>query len=224
MRGGAGGPGEPVAPAAGLAPSAPAADDAAEAVVDAAAAAATPRLAAPDARFHDSWLEALREYHDEGRHDELDEGLLEDRGEFARYCAAVNAGVERPGEPDFYFARLYGTPPLGEWVDGYVPQTVLWWVAGDAYLGRVSIRHRLTPHLLHHGGNIGFEVRPSARRRGQATAMLAAALPLAARLGIDPARLDCDADNVASRRVIEANGGVLDEERDDDLFFWVPTT
>ena len=34
--------------------------------------------------------------------------------------------------------------------------------------------------------------------------MLAAALPLAAALGIDPARIDCDADNVASRRVIEA--------------------
>ena len=39
--------------------------------------------------------------------------------------------------------------------------------------------------------------------------MLAAALPLAAALGIDPARVDCDADNVASRRVIEKNGGVL---------------
>ena len=79
------------------------------------------------------------------------------------------------------------------WVDGYVPQTVLWWVAGDEYLGRLSIRHRLTPHLLYFGGNIGFEVRPSARRRGHATAMLAAALPLAAALGIDPARVDCDA-------------------------------
>ena len=112
----------------------------------------------------------------------------------------------------------------GEWVDGYVPQTVLWWVAGDEFLGRLSIRHHLTPHLLYHGGNIGFEVRPSARRRGHATAMLAAALPLAAALGIDPARIDCEADNVASRRVIERNGGVFDEERDGSLFFWLPTT
>jgi RimJ/RimL family protein N-acetyltransferase len=174
-------------------------------------------------RLHGSWLDALREYHDEGRHDELDEDLLEDREEFARYCAAVNAAVERPGEPDFYLAELCGTPLPGEWEDGYVPQTVLWWAAGSAYLGRLSIRHRLTPHLLHHGGNIGFEVRPSARRRGHATAMPAAALPLAAALGIDPARLDCEADNVASRRVIEANDGALDEERDGSLFFWAPT-
>jgi predicted acetyltransferase len=53
--------------------------------------------------------------------------------------------------------------------------------------------------------------------------MLAAALPLAAGLGIDPARVDCDADNVASRLVIERNGGVLDEEREGTLYFWVPT-
>ncbi len=206
MPGGAGGPGEPAAPAAH------------------AAAAQAPHFAAPDVRFHDSWLAALREYHDEGRHDQLDEDLFSDREEFGRYCAAVNAGVERPGEPDFYLAELYGTTLAGEWVDGYVPQTVLWWVAGDEYLGRLSIRHRLTPHLLHFGGNIGFEVRPCARRRGHAGAMLAAALPLAAALGIDPARIDCDVGNVASRRVIEKNGGVLDEERDGSLFFWVPST
>lgn len=185
--------------------------------------ATPPAFARPDARFHASWMEALREYHDEGRHDEIDEDLLEDPAEFARYCEAVNASVKRLGEPDFYFARLYGTRMPGQWVDGYVPQTILWWVAGDEYLGRLSLRHRLTPHLLYHGGNIGFEVRPSARRRGHATAMLAAALPLAAELGIDPARVDCEVRNAASRRVIEHNGGVLDEERDGSFFFWVPT-
>jgi RimJ/RimL family protein N-acetyltransferase len=185
---------------------------------------AEPHFERPGLRFHDSVLGALSEYHAEGRHVELDAVLFEDPEEFARYCDAVNAGVERPGEPDFYFAQLYGTPLPDEWVDGYVPQTNLWWVAGDEYLGRLSIRHRLTPHLLYHGGNIGFEVRPSARRRGHATAMLAAALPLAAALGIDPARVDCEADNVASRRVIERNGGVFDQERDGSLYFWVPTT
>jgi GNAT superfamily N-acetyltransferase len=182
-----------------------------------------PRFVRPDARLHASFLAALREYHGEGRHLEYDAKPLEDPAEFARYCAAVNAGAERPGEPDFYCARLYGRPYPGEWVDGYVPQTVLWWAAGDEYLGRLSIRHRLTPHLLYHGGNIGFEVRPSARRQGHATAMLASALPLAAELGIDPARIDCEVRNAASRRVIEKNGGALDEERDGSYFFWIAT-
>jgi predicted acetyltransferase len=202
MDGGAGGRSEPAAPDAGPAP----------------------HFEPPNACFHASWLAALDEYHAEGRHGALDAVLFEHLEEFARYCVALNEAVVLPGEPDLYLARLHGRPRPGEWVDGYVPQTVLWWVAGDAYLGRLSIRHVLTPHLLYHGGNIGFEVRPSARRRGHATAMLAAALPLAAALGIRSVRIDCDADNVASRRAIEKNGGVLDEERAGSLFFWVPTS
>ena len=53
--------------------------------------------------------------------------------------------------------------------------------------------------------------------------MLAAALPLATALGIDPARLDCDADNPASRRVIEKNGGRLEREAGGNSYFLVPT-
>ena len=104
-----------------------------------------------------------------------------------------------------------------------MPQTVLWWAAGGEYLGRINIRHRLNEGLLVRGGHIGYEVRPSARGRGHATAMLAAALPLAAALGIDPAHVDCDADNVASRRVIEKNGGRLEREEDGSLYYLVPT-
>lgn len=53
--------------------------------------------------------------------------------------------------------------------------------------------------------------------------MLAHGLPVAAALGIDPALVTCDVDNVGSRRVIETNGGVLDDERRGKLRFWVPT-
>ena len=185
--------------------------------------AAAPRLVAPAVRCQASFIEALRECHAEGRHAELPAQKLADPEEFSRYVAALGAGAQRPGEPDFYLAALEQGPRPVSWPDGYVPQTVFWWVAGDAYLGRLSIRHRLTAHLLHEGGNLGFEVRPSARGRGHATTMLATALPLAAALGVDPARLDCEVFNVASRRVIEKNGGVLDEERNGSLFFWMPT-
>jgi predicted acetyltransferase len=34
----------------------------------------------------------------------------------------------------------------------------------------------------------------------------------------------CDVTNVASRRVIEANGGVFDDQRGVKLRFWVPTS
>jgi predicted acetyltransferase len=108
--------------------------------------------------------------------------------------------------------------------DGRVPQTTLWWVSGEEYLGRISIRHQLTARLREIGGHIGYDIRPSARHRGHATAMLAAALPVARSLGIDPALLTCDADNIASRKVIEANGGMLEDSRHGKLRYWVPTS
>ncbi|TDO44930.1 putative acetyltransferase [Kribbella sp. VKM Ac-2527] len=104
-----------------------------------------------------------------------------------------------------------------------VHQTVLWFVDGDQWLGRLSIRHRLTPHLLELGGHIGYVVRPSARRKGYATQMLVQSLPYAARLGIDPALVTCDTDNDPSRKVIESAGGELEDERHGKLRFWVPT-
>ena len=107
---------------------------------------------------------------------------------------------------------------------GWVPCTTLWWIDGSVYLGRVAIRHRLTPALREHGGHIGYDVRWSARRQGNATAMLAAALPVAAGLGIDLALVTCDDTNVASRKVIEANGGVLEDQYGVKLCYWVPTS
>lgn len=106
---------------------------------------------------------------------------------------------------------------------GHVPDTELWWVEGDEFLGRIGIRHRLTPALLEMGGHIGYDVRPSARRRGHATEMLRQALGIARELGIEPALVTCDVDNVGSRAVIERNGGVLEDERAGKLRFWVPT-
>ena len=107
---------------------------------------------------------------------------------------------------------------------GFVPSTTLWWVENEHYLGRIAIRHRLTAELLEGGGHIGYDVRPSARRHGHATAMLRAALPVARDLGIASALVTCDESNVASKKVIEANGGVFEDRRGQKLRFWVPTT
>jgi predicted acetyltransferase len=94
----------------------------------------------------------------------------------------------------------------------------------DHVVGRISLRHALTPWLLEVGGHIGYAVRPSARGRGYATRALALMLPVAAAHGIDPVLITCDDTNVASRKVIEANGGVLEDNRNGKLRFWVPTT
>jgi len=166
-----------------------------------------PALVRPTSRVHDSFLEALAEYHAEGRHLELDEALLSDPQVFRRYVRDLRA------------AALPETPRRLE----RVPETHLWWVEGTTFLGRLSIRHELNEHLRWEGGHVGYEVRPRARGCGHATRMLTAALPVAYQLGIDPVLVTCDVPNIASRRVIERNGGRLEGEVDGKLLFWVPT-
>ena len=94
-----------------------------------------------------------------------------------------------------------------------VAHSTFWLVDAEReILGVVNLRHRLTQGLRDHGGHIGYGVRPSARRRGVATRMLALTLGEARRLGLDRVLLTCDADNVGSRRTIERNGGVFESE------------
>lgn len=176
-------------------------------------------LTRPTARVQASFLAAMDEFRAEGRGGTQDASMV---GEELRWFGSTPAA---PGDEFSRFLQwLIGQsledsprPP------GYVPSTTLWWVEGQEYLGRIAIRHRLTESLLEVGGHIGYDVRPSARRRGHATAMLRAALPAAHDLGIDPALLTCDVDNAASRAVIERNGGVLEDQRGDKLRFWLPT-
>ncbi|MGI9008917.1 MAG: GNAT family N-acetyltransferase [Streptosporangiaceae bacterium] len=101
-----------------------------------------------------------------------------------------------------------------------VPVTELWYTRESDYLGTVVIRHKLTPPLLHDGGNIGYHVVPGHRRQGHATAMLAAACNRCRDSGMSRVLLTCQPENLASRRVIEANGGVLDSA-DDLLRYWI---
>ena len=116
-----------------------------------------------------------RQYHDEGRRDWLDEDTF-DHDEFSQLCAAVNAGVDGPAAR-FLLAQLRHAA-AGESVDATC-RSMLWWRVGDEYLGRPSIGDRLTPHLLYSAATSASRCR-TARRRGHATVMLAAALLLAA--------------------------------------------
>jgi predicted acetyltransferase len=178
-----------------------------------------PVLAAPDARFRASFAAALAEFREEGRGAAYDNSnigrylrdhtdALHDDAAFATFVAAINAD------------RLEDSPRA----EGFVPATELWWVDGNEFLGRIVVRHRLTPVLLEMGGHIGYDVRPSARRLGHATEMLRQALGVAHELGIDPALITCDYDNVGSRTVIERNGGVFEDRRGSKLRFWAPTS
>lgn len=178
-----------------------------------------PRLVPPTTQVRASFVTAMIEFRAEGRggpHDHTMVGSeMREHGErwstprgFQEFVVWLRAQAleESPRRP------------------GHVPATTLWWVDGDQYLGRLAIRHRLTPALREIGGHIGYDVRPSARRRGHATAMLRDALPVARELGIDRALITCDTDNVASWKVIERNGGRLEDLRDGVRRYWAPTS
>ena len=175
-----------------------------------------PELVLPDVRVRESFLEAMREVVTEGNRAEAAylgseqtrhrAGWNSPEG-FAEYVATVRAdGAE--------------TTPRRI---GIVPHTTWWWVDGEDYLGRISVRHRLTDFLRDVGGHVGYYVRPSRRRRGHATAMLRAVLPYAADLGLEQVLVTCDDTNEGSRRVIEAAGGVLEDQRGVKLRYWLPT-
>lgn len=177
-----------------------------------------PQLSPPTLRVHASFLTAIAEFQAEGRGGADDDTMI--GAEVRRY-----GGRWSTPEGFAQYVRWLRDQALEDSPrpDGYVPSTTLWWIAGDDYLGRIAIRHRLTAGLREVGGHIGYDVRPSARRRGHATAMLRAVMPVVRQLGIDPVLVTCDADNVGSRAVIERNGGVLEDQRGDKLRFWVPT-
>jgi len=77
-------------------------------------------------------------------------------------------------------------------------------------VGRVSIRHELNDHLAAVGGHIGYAVRPAYRRRGYARSILRQSLDIAQARGLRRVLITCDDDNVASARLIEPFGGILE--------------
>lgn len=92
-------------------------------------------------------------------------------------------------------------------------------------VGAVNIRHYLNEALLLNGGHIGDGVRPSERRKGIATQMIALALEECRKLGIEKVLMVCDKENIASAKSIQKNGGILENEVEVDGVveqrFWI---
>ncbi len=97
--------------------------------------------------------------------------------------------------------------------EGFVSHSTFWLVdTNGLILGVSNLRHKLTDHLWREGGHIGYGVRPSERGKGYGTLMLKLVLEKAKELGLEKVLITCDKDNPASARVIQKNGGKLDNE------------
>lgn len=105
---------------------------------------------------------------------------------------------------------------------GFVPaiQFVSFDEEGRA-LGFLHLRLRLNEFLRAQGGHIGYSIRPSERGKGHAKEQLALGLAEAMKKNIRSILLTCHDDNPASRSVILANGGVLEDIRHHFERYWI---
>ena len=105
--------------------------------------------------------------------------------------------------------------------EGWVPSIQLVGFAEDEAVGFLNLRLRLNDYLLQKGGHIGYSVRPSACGKSYAKDMLQQGLELARTKNIDRVLVTCSENNPASRAVIVANGGQLEDVREGTERYWI---
>lgn len=100
----------------------------------------------------------------------------------------------------------------------FVPHSTFWLIEkySKKVIGAVNIRHRLNTKLLNCGGHIGYGIRPSERRKGYASMLLALTLEIAKDMGLNSVLLVCDKGNLASEKTIIKNGGKFESEYAED--------
>ena len=106
--------------------------------------------------------------------------------------------------------------------EGWVPdiQLVAFSIDGQA-VGFLNIRLCLNDFLLEEGGHIGYSIRPSVRGKGYAKEALRQGLQVAKEKNIKKALVTCSTENPASRAVIVANGGELEDVRNGTERYWM---
>ena len=110
--------------------------------------------------------------------------------------------------------RRFEDMACGSCISNIVPISTFWIYNDETgrIIGAVNIRHYLNEELLRVWGNIGYGIRPDERGKGYATRALALALEKCRALRLKRVLLGCYKENIASARVIQKNGGVLENE------------
>lgn len=137
---------------------------------------------------------------------------------FSDYLEAVRA----EGEDNRWLADYQGQPfaevaeKLKCWKTGkklpddWVPASTFFLMYAGKFIGQASIRHELNDFLLRIGGHIGYYIRADERGKGYGSLILGLALAKARRIGLKRVLITCDEGNTASQKIIEKNGGLLE--------------
>ena len=84
-------------------------------------------------------------------------------------------------------------------------------------VGMANVRPVLNEKLRNYGGNIGYSIRPTERRKGYNKVNLFLALKYCDKCGVPEVLLDADLDNPASWKTMEAFGGKRVREYFEDV-------
>lgn len=167
------------------------------------------KLVTPSADYADSWLAAIQAFSEAG---ELGFWTL-------------------PTVPTDIVSYLERTEKAARGVDlpeGWVPNTTYWLIADGRFVGHANLRHELNDWLRERGGHIGYYIAPKERRKGYGSLILRLVLEKARERGLEKVLLTCDEDNLPSRKIIEAAGGVLEDiiQVGDEriMRYWIPLT
>ncbi|AMD33200.1 TPA: GNAT family N-acetyltransferase [Streptococcus agalactiae] len=88
-------------------------------------------------------------------------------------------------------------------------------------IGFLNLRLRLNDTLLEKGGHIGYSIRPRQRGKGYAKEQLKLGIEQAHLKNINEILVTCHVDNDASKSVILANGGILEDCRHQTERYWI---
>lgn len=152
------------------------------------------------------------------------EDILEMMAEFEREQSAHDGGFWNPDNfvyEEWLEENIQAEAGLNipeNWVPAI--QLVSFDEAGHS-LGFLNLRLRLNDYLLEKGGHIGYSIRPSERGKGYAKESLRQGLQVAKDKNIHRALVTCSIKNPASRAVILANGGQLEDIRHETERYWI---
>ncbi len=81
---------------------------------------------------------------------------------------------------------------------------------GNNPIGEVGIRTTLNDFWMNKGSQIYYKIRKKERGKGYGNIILSLALVEAKKLGFKKVRINCNNENIASKKIIIKNGGILD--------------
>lgn len=149
-----------------------------------------PRLQRPSLELIPSFVDNLREQIKAGKPVRTQEEIAE---------------IEK--DPEKALERYLNFTPE----EGRLPAIHLWYAEGNKFIGRISIRTQLNEDFAMFGGNIGYSITVTEQRKGHGTHMLCDGLAYCKNdLALKKVLITCDETNIASIKVIEKNGGMLE--------------